>query len=332
MNSDPATAHNDPVGVRIDRILVPCALERLIQVGNPKSGAQRLVRNARNHGIDLGLVWGVLGNTDRDEPAVRQVCMIVPGAGGTGMCFISNPKNETKQAGLGSREVQIQEIGASLTAALQDLPTVARDRIKVAQMLFEPDQDWAHEIARNAGMISVGTLDYMRLGFDQVSTWSNEAPNWPSGIRVRPIKTMEADHDLLSEALERSYEDTLDCPELCGMRTMDDVIESHKSTGEFDPSRWWLLLDGDRPAGCCLLAHCPANESVELVYIGLSKRVQGHGFGERLLRHALGHLRIKDRVLDVTCAVDRRNIPASKVYSRLGFQVFDARCAYVRSI
>ena len=116
------------------------------------------------------------------------------------------------------------------------------------------------------------------------------------------------------------------------MRSMNDVIESHKSTGDFDPSRWWLLFDGDRPVGCCLLAHCPANESVELVYIGIAKRVQGHGLGERLLRHALGQLRIKERVLDVTCAVDRRNVPASKVYMRLGFQVFDARCGYVRQV
>ena len=132
--------------------------------------------------------------------------MVVPGAGGTGMCFVSNPKDAAGDHGLGSRQTQIDEIGASLLAAMRDLPDLAGDRVRIAQMLFEPKQDWTHEVSQNAGMISVGTLDYMRLSYDLIQSWTLSQEEWPDGITVRPLRSLEADHDLLSEALEASYE------------------------------------------------------------------------------------------------------------------------------
>jgi ribosomal protein S18 acetylase RimI-like enzyme len=315
--------------------MVPAALERLIQVGNPKAGAQRLVRNAKAHGIDLNLVWGVLGDESQNQPAVRQVCMVVPGAGGTGMCFVSSPiekrQEYTDPDHFGPLQTQIREIGAALHAAIEGLSKAAGDRVRIAQILFEPSQRWTHEVCQAAGMISVGTLDYLRMDYGLVrnmTTWDD----WEEGIQVRSFQDLASDEDLLAAALEASYEGTLDCPELCGMRTMPDVIASHRSTGVFDASRWWVLMHNDQPRGCCLLSHCPANESVELVYLGLCPTVQGRGLGIKLLSHALKSLRIKDTVNEVTCAVDRRNIPAGKVYLSLGFKRFDARCGYVRPI
>ena len=32
-----------------------------------------------------------------------------------------------------------------------------------------------------------------------------------------------------------SYQETLDCPAMSGMRAVEDVIEGHKSVGVFDP-------------------------------------------------------------------------------------------------
>lgn len=330
-------------GVRIPREIVHSAFERLITEGNPKAGAQRLVRNAARHGIDLDLVWGVLGNPKLKQPIVRQVCMVVPGAGGTGMCFVSSPKQggfpgstaakDTIQA-FGSESEQIAEISVSLKIAVEQLPSVAPDRVKIAQMLFEPKQEWSHAVCQQASMVCVGTLDYLRMDFGKVRDLEQPPSDWGEGIVVRAVRdlsmeTPKSDGSLLARALERSYEGTLDCPELCGMRSMPDVIESHRSTGVFDPSRWWLMLKDGDPVGCCLLTHCPPNESVELVYLGLGPEVQGRGFGKRLLTHALRSLRINDTVHEVTCAVDRRNSPASNVYMSLGFQRFDARVGYV---
>lgn len=334
------------LGARISRKNIHSALERLITEGNPKIGAQRLVRNAARHGIDLELVWGVLGNPKLDQPVVRQVCMVVPGAGGTGMCFVSSPKlggiagseaQREAQKAFGSESEQIGEISASLKAAIESLSDAAQDRVKIAQMLFEPTQAWTHAVCKQASMICVGTLDYLRMDFGKIRHLETPSSDWGEGIVVRAIRNLsmdsaDGDGSLLVRALERSYEGTLDCPELCGMRSMTDVIESHRSTGVFDASRWWLMLKDGDPVGCCLLTHCPPSESVELVYLGLGPEVQGRGLGKRLLAHALGSLRIKDTVHEVTCAVDRRNTPASNVYMGLGFQRFDARVGYVRQV
>ncbi len=315
--------------------MVSSALERLIQVGNPKAGAQRLVRNAKAHGIDLDLVWGVLGDESQNQPQVRQVCMVVPGAGGTGMCFVSSPvekrQDQLDPERFGSLKIQTNEIGAALRGAVEGLAKAAGDRVRIAQILFEPSQRWTHEVCQAAGMISVGTLDYLRMDYGLIRKMT--APSdWGDGIQVRSFQELACNEGLLAIALEGSYEGTLDCPELCGMRSMPDVIASHRSTGVFDPSRWWVLMHNNEPAGCCLLSHCPANESVELVYLGLCPSVQGRGLGTKLLTHALTSLRIKDTVNEVTCAVDRRNTPAGKVYLSLGFKRFDARCGYVRPI
>ena len=76
------------------------------------------------------------------------------------------------------------------------------------------------------------------------------------------------------KALERSYVDTLDCPELCGLRVVDDVLESHRSVGVFDPGMWWLVMAEDEPEGCMLLSACPEQNAVELVYLGISPRLR----------------------------------------------------------
>lgn len=323
-------AATDPVAVRIDRDLTLSALERLIITGNAKLGAKRLRDNAAAHGIDLDLVWGIVGTDDAGRPFVRQVCMIVPGSGGTGMCFLSVPREEHR---LGSRPTQIREISAALSSAIEDLDRGASRSIRIVQVLMEAHHDWTRPVCELAGMTSVGTLDYMRLAYRDAGSIQT-TPSFTPPIRVRQY----ADYDpidadrALATALERSYEQTLDCPELCGLRDMEDVIASHKATGDFDPTRWWVLTQDEEPHGCCLLTHCPGNQSVELVYLGLGPELRGQGLGKRLLVHAIRELSIDEPVREITCAVDRRNTPAGRMYTSLGFAPFDARLGFVRAI
>src|SRR5947208_3050183 len=39
--------------------------------------------------------------------------------------------------------------------------------------------------------------------------------------------------------LERTYASTLDCPELNGKRSVDEIIAGHQAEGHFNPERWW---------------------------------------------------------------------------------------------
>ena len=82
-------------------------------------------------------------------------------------------------------------------------------------------------------------------------------------------------HDFFRTAIEASYEGTLDCPALAGMREMEDVIEGHKGVGVFDPALWSVLLLDSKPAGCLLLAEIPSRRALETVYLGLAPEAQG---------------------------------------------------------
>lgn len=248
------------------------ACERLVTGVNRRQAARGLIASASTHGIELDLMWGVIGDLEnKTTPKVRQVCLAVLGAGRTAMLFHSSPDSPRQ---FGPREVQQQEIGQSIKACLKGLSKMPK-RAGLAQCLIEPKHSWANQICLDAGMISVGELAYMRKPLSPLESPRVTEPDWPTGIRVESITSIQnsrpgqADAEL-TLALESSYEQTLDCPELCGLRSMPDVLESHKATGVFNPDYWLVVFRQDHPIGCCLLTHCPSNNSIELVYLGIS--------------------------------------------------------------
>lgn len=316
------------------------AAQRLVSPPGQRDAAKRLIASATDHGIDLNLMWGTLEHplksTTESKPdtnRVRQVVLSVLGSGRTAMLFLSN-LGSTKS--FGDHQTQIQEITQSIQVALGELGRIVPDAVSLAQTLIEPKHTWAHQACMDAGMISVGRLDYMRKRLNKDDLTPRAEPVWPDGIVVRPVRTLdpqdpESDYNLLINALKGSYIDTLDCPELCGLRTMDDVVESHRATGAFDPSRWHLIFKDDQPAGCCLLSHFPQSHSVELVYLGIAPQARGFGLGASVLSHAIHRLG-PIGVTEITCAVDNRNHPAIRIYEKLGFVCFDARIGFVAPI
>ena len=314
------------------------AAERLVASKGRRESAKRLVASAPTHGIDLDLMWGVIEQPPtsgllKKPLRVRQVTLAVLGSGRTAMVFLSNPDTDTQA--FGDVETQVDEIGASIKGALAGLQALAPDEVALAQTLIEPEHTWAHQACTDAGMICVGQLDYMRKPISQSAPIA-DTPSWPTGIEVRAVRTLDpgaldSDYLALIAALAGSYEQTLDCPELCGLRSMDDVVESHRATGEFDATRWHLIFKDGEPAGCCLLTHIPQSKSVELVYLGISPQARGLGLGRSVLSYAIDMLG-PIGVSEVTCAVDNRNLPAIGIYESLGFERFDARVGFVSAI
>ena len=45
---------------------------------------------------------------------------------------------------------------------------------------------------------------------------------------------------IFERAIERSYEQSLDCPELSELRTVQDALAGHRAAGTFDASLWWV--------------------------------------------------------------------------------------------
>ena len=331
--SEPAGHARDgtPVGMPVPPELQREALVRLLGGGTsvPDATVQNFLEQAPTFGIDLTLLAAAV-SLRKDIHEVRQVCLPVIGAGRTVMLFVSGG------------------VGGGPPEASRDRATAIREAVRLAshgygakahliQALAQPRERWAAASFEMAGLKRLTDLYYLakslqiRESAGEVAAGTPIQPlndsAWPAGISVRAMDgSPEAERDL-RRALEASYEDTLDCPELAGMRTLDDIIAAHRDVGTFDPALWWLVEREGMLEGCVLLNKCPAQSCVELVYVGISPSVRGLGLGRMLLQRAIAASSAHGR--ELRCAVDARNAPARRLYAALGFRETERRVAYV---
>lgn len=136
--------------------------------------------------------------------------------------------------------------------------------------------------------------------------------------------------DLFYAALEASYAQSLDCPELTGLRTPPEVLQTHRAAGAFDPACWWVVLDAGMPVGVALVNLLPDLATAELVYLGVAQRSRGTGLADALMVRALASAR-HVRAKYLTLAVDARNTPARRFYARWMFAESARRTAWIAS-
>ncbi|MGE3107534.1 MAG: GNAT family N-acetyltransferase [Phycisphaerales bacterium] len=333
--------------------------------GGREAAARAFIESAGKLGIDVSLMWGTLDPSGR---YFHQVCLVVIGAGRTGMLFLSDDDDHSTwdfglpaverirqrdaASGIAQRRAILEHLCdflASLRGTIEP-GAAARPRrsprvilpgqqsVILVQALLETSEHEAAVALSGAGFIRLGDLAYMRrplAGAASRRQTRADSPNWPPGITVRPLSQIDAsEHDeLLARALARSYIDTLDCPELCGLRSVDDVIDSHRAVGTLDLSKWWIVQEHGQVEGAMLLSACPEQTpaSVELVYLGLSPSLRGRGLGAGLLKMGLAAVS-GGAAASITCAVDSRNAPAMKLYKRAGFQRFSLRVPMVKGL
>ena len=135
----------------------------------------------------------------------------------------------------------------------------------------------------------------------------------------------------IARIADETYRDTLDCPRLNGVRDMDDVLAGYRQTGEFAPERWLIVRHENRDVGCLLLADHPLDDQWELVYMGIVPAARGRGFGFQITRHAQWLTRCAGRQR-LILAVDAANEPAIAMYSAAGFQLWNLRSAFVKTL
>ena len=131
--------------------------------------------------------------------------------------------------------------------------------------------------------------------------------------------------------IEATYEGTLDCPLLNGLRTTADVVTSYRAVGAHRPDLWLLARCGQEDVGCLLLADHPEAGNLELVYLGITPLARGRGYGLTLVKHALAVARQLPRER-VVLAVDAANTPAIRLYEAAGFFGFDQRLVMIKAL
>jgi ribosomal protein S18 acetylase RimI-like enzyme len=136
------------------------------------------------------------------------------------------------------------------------------------------------------------------------------------------------DAALFASTLLRTYEGSRDCPEVNGVRTINEILDGHSADTAANFSHWWLAFEGERPVGVLLANESPEWVSWEIAYIGIVPQARRQGLGRELMLKALVEARVAE-VLQLTLCVDARNAPAISLYRSLGFERYDTREVYL---
>lgn len=207
-----------------------------------------------------------------------------------------------------------------LNAALDRF--LAEHRVHLAQEVLSIDalEDAAH--SRSAGY-------HIEIELHYLAADRQVFPTTRPASELTFLLYTDAQHDRLAKVLELTYLDTLDCPELNGVRSTTDTIAGYRATGEFRPEAWSLVQHQGEDVGCVLVGFHPP-WMAELIYMGLIPRARGRGWGRVLTNWALWTAQqMNCAVLSV--AVDGRNTPARRAYEQAQFAPFDQRRVMLRT-
>ena len=196
------------------------------------------------------------------------------------------------------------------------------DGVAFVQSLLSPRRRADLAMLAEAGFRKLAELVYMHLELP--------APDAIAGLGRYTWRNYRRYGEAeLSEVIESTYDDSLDCPSLRGLRPVADVIASHKASGVFNPRSWWIASVSGRPAGCILVNDSAGTSNeAEVVYMGVARAFRGQRLGEAMVRRALRWARRCKRQ-GLRVVVDSSNIYAKRIYDRVGFCETLRRAAYI---
>ncbi len=237
----------------------------------------------------------------------------VPSPGRT-MLFFSSTDIPTPRHELAGRGL-IDHVAAEFKSRNTDL----------AQVLLDPAQQTAQRLYTASGFSRMAELLYLQA----VIRRSTPAPKLPPAFSLQTYSTQA--HPIFAATILSTYENSLDCPALNGLRDIEAIIAGHRATGEFDPRLWFLLLENQTPRGILLLNSLSRNDTLELVYLGLTPQSRGRHLSDLLMHHAL-HTAAQQRFTRLSLAVDANNPPALQLYYRHGLQRITSKIALIRDL
>ena len=194
--------------------------------------------------------------------------------------------------------------------------------VRMAQALLETDAQAEELLLCQGGFTRLSDLFYL-------ASPSSEFPTSPPDCPLQFETYGPANHRRLASIVEATYQQTLDCPNLNGVRNIEDVLAGYKASGIVDYSRWLIVRKDDADVGCLLLSDFPEYDNWELVYMGIVPSARGHGLGFEIVRYAQWRAYQAGRSR-LVLAVDVANKPAIEMYAAAGFQVWDRRAVCLK--
>ncbi|MEP7135200.1 MAG: GNAT family N-acetyltransferase [Chloroflexota bacterium] len=159
------------------------------------------------------------------------------------------------------------------------------------------------------------------------------APEWPAGITLR-IYNPETDLEAVYRADDESFRDHfghVDTPFEEGLKRFKHFMTGYEG---FDPTLWFLAMDGEQVAGICL-CRAQAYDDPEVGYVnilGVLRPWRKRGIGLALLRHAFGELYRRGK-RKAGLGVDAENLTgALRLYENAGMHVHQAMDQFEKEI
>lgn len=295
---------------RIERIgpdELPEALELLLATRTRRADAQQ-VRNYRAYLEQGPLNWEGLQVLHGGQVRGVFFAILLPGRSAIVMTAVP-----------GRHGIEPDD---QLEALRRGLEQLEPRELHYAQALIETDTPEQRQLIEQAGLRHLTTLHYLQR--DASYPWADP----PEEHEADWITFGERTYDEFARTLAETYEDSLDCAELTGLRPIRDVIASHQAAGRFEPHMWAVARVAGESAAALLLAVIPQACAVEVVYMGVTPSFRRRGVGSLLLRRALQQCR-RARERALTLVVDARNTPARRLYERFAFQPLTTREAYL---
>jgi len=240
--------------------------------------------------------------------------LVIPSAGRVGVVYHSPAEAPGVDA-------------AALSSALSAAANAAlKGGAAFVQALIGPKEPRDAKALLGAGFVRLAGLSYLQRDLaESIPPGAVEGVAGATFVPCRPFDPAEMGPVILG-----TYAGSLDCPPLAHFRQIEDVLASHKASGNWRPDLWWIVRVGGAPAGCVLVnesATCPGD--ADLVYMGLLPHYRGRGLGRAMVRYACGQVRREGRER-MHVVVDTSNPYAVRIYEAEGFRATHERVAYIR--
>ena len=260
------------------------------------------------------------------DPAQEAVVVAAPDGSIAGYADVLNRSYVTVSVyGYVHPDHRERGIGAFLVAWgerwTRDHTTYAPENARVVvQHYINAANSGARRMLEAAGYLPVRGVYVMETELDEAPP----PPHWPAGISVRafvPGRDERATH----EAVEDAFRDLWGRP-----RNTFESFARETEKESFDPSLWFLAVDGDEIAGITLCKTLAGDGWVTVV--GVRRPWRKRGLGLALLRHAFTEY-YRRGVRKVGLSVDAESITgAPRLYGRAGMSVKDSYVVHLKEL
>ncbi|MDR1492123.1 MAG: GNAT family N-acetyltransferase [Planctomycetaceae bacterium] len=222
------------------------------------------------------------------------------------------------------------------------LPAVVSDEPEsTLRLIFEKLMDFSHNVHACPTMLLVDyqqSADEMLLktfNFQKVSDLLNlnaQQTTFPEHFPAKRLtfrKYTNNDWKKMVTLVEKTYQKTLDFPQLTGLTPTSQILKGYQESHVFEPSFWFFIEYQSQVIGVLLLTQLEEYQYLELTYLGLISEFRGRGFSYEIVQFAQFFAKQQDYEFIIVSA-DMNNIPAISTYLRCGFHLHDQKEIYVR--